>query len=90
MSDLIPHYGGRDGTWDFNYGSWTYGTVMEEVDSDCKRLPLVDYGDVSHDSWTTRMSLRAGGLPMEFWKEKLDRKDGPSLRIIGDDITHDA
>ena len=89
MPDVVLRFGGRDGTWDFNYGPWTYGEVAG-VDSDCESLPPVDYGNIGHDSWTIRMSLRADGLPMQFWQEKLDRVDGSLLRMIGDEIVYDT
>ena len=90
MSDVVPYYGGKDGTWDFNYGPWTYGEVKERVDSDTESLPPVDYDDISYDEWTIKMSLRADGLPMDFWNDKLDRKNGPLLRVIGDEIRFDT
>ena len=86
MSDVVPYYGGRGGTWEFSYGPGNFGEIMEELDSDAESLPPVDYGDIGHDEWTIKMSLRADGLPMEFWAEKLNRRNGPLLRVIGKEV----
>ena len=49
MSDVVPYYGGRDGTCGFNYGPWTFGEVKDKMNSDTDSLPPVDHDEISHD-----------------------------------------
>ena len=90
MSAVVPYYGGRDGTWDYNYGPWNYGDTKEEEGLEEEELPMVDYHDIAYDRWTINMSLRSYGIPQEIWNVVLDRKDGPLVRMVGNDLRFDT
>ena len=90
LSDVVPFYGGRDGTWEFYYGPVRYGEILDDEDPDAEELPAVDYGDIAYEKWTIRMSLRSGGVPVELWGDILDRRSAPLLRVMGDIIVFDT
>ena len=90
MSDVVPYYGGRDGMCDYNYGPWNYGDIKEMEGSDDDELPMVDYRDIAYDEWTIKMSLRSDGLPQGFWDIILERRDGPFLRMVGNELRFDT
>ena len=89
MSDVVPTYGGRDERGDFYYGPWNYGDIEEE-EGDGEELPMVDYRSIAYDEWTIKMSLRGEGLSPEYWHVILDRRDGPYLRMDGDELRFDT
>lgn len=89
MSDMVPLYGGRDEVWDFYYGPWNYGDT-QEVEEDEDELPMVDYSHIAYDKWTIEMSLRGDGIPQSVWNVILERRNGPSLRMVGNDLRFDT
>ena len=90
MSSVVPRYGGRDGTWDYDYGPWNYGDTKEVEGGDDDELPMVDYSDIAYDEWTIKMSLRSDGLPQSLWDVVLVRREGPLLRMVGDELRFDT
>ena len=82
MSNLIPCYEGRSGArgskWEFSYGPWTWGQLLDDVDPYAGPLPPIDHSNVAYDSCGTRLSLRGSGIPKDQWDWHLDRNNGPS------------